>query len=166
MRHRTFISLGSNVGDRAANISGALRRLEIAGDVARVSALYETSPVEVTDQPWFLNAVAELRTAFEPEALMRTLLEIEQSMGRLRTQPKGPRNIDLDILLYDSLELHSSDLDIPHPSMHLRKFVLIPLAEIAPEVVHPTLKQTPRELLEALDSSDEVHISSSKLPNP
>src|SRR4051812_11870555 len=112
--HVAYLSLGSNVGDRAAQIANALDHLRSIGTIVATSSLYETSPVEFNDQPWFLNAVAELHTDLAPEALMHRLLDIERSMGRERTVPKGPRIIDLDILLYDDLELHTEVVDLPH----------------------------------------------------
>lgn len=161
MPHTVYLSLGSNVGDRTAQIAEALRRLGQLGEVRQVSSLYETAPVEVTAQPWFLNAAAELITSLEPEKLIARLLEIERAMGRERTQPKGPRLIDLDILLFDDREIHTADLDIPHPSMHARKFVLVPLAEIAPNALVPPKRVTVAQMLGALQSTDEVHLFSS-----
>jgi 2-amino-4-hydroxy-6-hydroxymethyldihydropteridine diphosphokinase len=154
--HIAYLSLGSNIGDRAANIAEALRRLREAGAVTAVSSLYETSPVEVTDQPWFFNAAAKLETELEPEALMTLLLNLERAMGRQRDQPKGPRNIDLDILLYDECVVHSDSVDVPHPAMQLRRFVLVPLAEIAPHALHPVLLREVREILADLKSTDVV----------
>jgi 2-amino-4-hydroxy-6-hydroxymethyldihydropteridine diphosphokinase len=156
MPHTAYLSLGSNVGDRAAQIADALHRLQSIGTVVRSSSLYETSPVEFNDQPWFLNAVAELHTELDPEPLMQALLDIERAMGRERTLPKGPRSIDLDILLFDDLELHTEIVDIPHPSMQLRRFVLIPLAEIAPRLQHPLLNRTATELLSRIPATDVV----------
>lgn len=160
MPHTVYLSLGSNIGDRAANIHDAVRRLEQFGEVRSFSSLYETSPVEVTDQPWFLNAAAQLQTQLPAEELMSVLLQIERDMGRHRTQPKGPRIIDIDILFYDDAQIHTADLDVPHPAMHLRKFVLVPLAEIAPNAVHPTLQKPVSTLLSELQSSDEVRLFS------
>lgn len=156
MAHLAYLSLGSNVGDRAAQIADAISRLRAIGRVTKTSSLYETSPVEFNDQPWFLNAVVELHTVLDPSRLMHLLLDIERAMGRERTRPKGPRTIDLDILLYDDREVHSEVVDIPHPSMHQRRFVLIPLAEIAPALLHPALKLTAAQMLERLPASDIV----------
>lgn len=146
MLHLAYLSLGSNVGDREANLSEALRLLRGLGEITAKSSLYETEPVEVVDQPWFLNAAVALRTRLEPSDLLREILGIEKAMGRVRTQPKGPRTIDIDILLYGSLIVTLPGLTIPHPGMHERMFVLAPLAEIAPEVLHPGLRRKIAEL--------------------
>jgi 2-amino-4-hydroxy-6-hydroxymethyldihydropteridine diphosphokinase len=156
MSHTVYLSLGSNVGDRAAQIADAIERLRAIGEVAAVSSLYETAPVEVTNQPWFLNAVVRLETRLDPNRLMGLLLDIERAMGRERTRPKGPRSIDLDILLFDDQEFHSDTVDIPHPSMHLRRFVLIPLAELAPNLQHPSLHLSVSQMLDRLPQTDTV----------
>ena len=156
MSHKVYISIGSNLGDRAANVADAVARLQAAGTVTAVSSLYETSPVEFNDQPWFVNAVVELEVRLDPERLMSLLLGIERAMGRERTRPKGPRLIDLDILLYDDREFHSETVDVPHPAMHQRRFVLIPLAELAPDLRHPTFRLTPAEMLAELPITDIV----------
>jgi len=151
-----YLSLGSNVGDRELQLRDALRRLAVNGRVVAVSSFYETEPVEFTGQAWFLNCVVALETTETPEQLMMALLQIEQQMGRRRIQKKGPRTIDIDILLFDEAILDSPALTIPHPAMHQRRFVLEPLAEIAPEVRHPVLEKTIRELLEALPAGQIV----------
>jgi 2-amino-4-hydroxy-6-hydroxymethyldihydropteridine diphosphokinase len=151
-----YLSLGSNVGDREIQLRDALRRLAANGRVVAVSSFYETEPVEFTDQAWFLNCVAALETTETPEQLLMALLHIEQQMGRQRIQKKGPRTIDIDILLFDEAIVDSPALTIPHPAMHQRRFVLEPLAEIAPEVRHPVLKKTVRELLDALPAGQIV----------
>jgi 2-amino-4-hydroxy-6-hydroxymethyldihydropteridine diphosphokinase len=121
-----------------------------------VSSFYETEPVEFTDQPWFLNCVAALEVALEPAQLMGELLRLEREMGRERGQKKGPRLIDLDILLFGDAVVNTPELTIPHPAMARRRFVLEPLAEIAPELVHPTLHKTVRELLAELPAGQSV----------
>jgi 2-amino-4-hydroxy-6-hydroxymethyldihydropteridine diphosphokinase len=146
-----YLSLGSNLGDRASNLRSAIDHLGAVGKVAAISSLYETEPVEVTDQPWFINCAVALETDLAPQELLAGLLAIERQMGRHRDRKKGPRLIDLDVLLYEACEVHENDLTIPHPAMHERRFVLEPLAEIAPEVVHPMLKKTIRELRDALN---------------
>jgi 2-amino-4-hydroxy-6-hydroxymethyldihydropteridine diphosphokinase len=156
MPNLVYLSLGSNVGDRAAQLRDALTRLSAVGRVAAVSSFYETEPVEFTEQPWFLNCVAAVETEKTPQQLMATILGIEQEMGRRRGQKKGPRSIDIDILLFGETIMHSNELTIPHPAMHQRRFVLEPLVEIAPEVTHPVLKKTIRELRDALPAGQAV----------
>ncbi len=156
MPHLAYLSLGSNLGDRAGQIQDALARLNAAGRVMAVSSLYETEPVDFTEQPWFLNCAVALETDMTPAQLMSTILAIEAQMGRKRVQSKGPRSIDIDILLFGSAVLDSPELTIPHPAMHQRRFVLEPFAEIAPEVEHPIIKKTIRELLEALPDGQLV----------
>jgi len=156
-----YLSLGSNIGDRQAHLQDAIRRLETAGRVVEVSSIYETEPVEFTEQPWFLNCAVALETGKSPHELMTALLGIEEEMGRRRVQTKGPRSIDIDILLFEneivaSKEPDSKELTIPHPAMQERRFVLEPLAEIAPQVLHPVLKKTIRELRDALPTGQEV----------
>jgi len=145
-----YLSLGSNLGDRAANLRAAMDRLARVGKVAAVSSFYETEPVEVTDQPWFLNCAVKLETEKMPKQLLTALLDIERQMGRRRDRKKGPRVIDLDILLFGSSVIQTKGLTVPHPAMHKRRFVLEPLAEIAPDARHPVLKQTIRELRDAV----------------
>jgi len=151
-----YLSLGSNVGDRAANLREALAHLEEAGRSLAVSAFYETQPVEVPDQPWFLNCVAAIETGKTPRELLQLALHIEAAMGRLRMRDKGPRKIDIDILLFGDLVVDEPGLKIPHPSMHHRRFVLEPLAEIAPEARHPALGKTAQELLSELPGGQTV----------
>ena len=145
-----FLSLGSNVGDREANLRDAQKRLGAVGRVTAVSSFYETEPVEFTEQPWFLNCAVALETAQTPQQLMTSILNIEEAMGRRRVWKKGPRTIDIDILLFGDAVLDSPEVTIPHPAMHERRFVLEPLAEIAPEVRHGVLDQTILELRDAL----------------
>jgi 2-amino-4-hydroxy-6-hydroxymethyldihydropteridine diphosphokinase len=156
MSKLVYLSLGANVGDRAGYIREAITRLEVEGRVVAVSSFYETEPVEFTDQPWFLNCAVSLETTKTPAQLMAALLKIEQEMGRRRTQDKGPRTIDIDILLFGDTIVDSPGLTIPHPAMHQRRFVLEPLAEIAPEVRHPVLTKSIRELLAALSPGQVV----------
>ncbi|MGA9304421.1 MAG: 2-amino-4-hydroxy-6-hydroxymethyldihydropteridine diphosphokinase [Candidatus Sulfotelmatobacter sp.] len=156
MLNLVYLSLGSNVGDREAQLRDAQARLGAVGRVVAVSCVYETEPVEFTQQPWFLNCALALETRKTPQQLIAAILHIEQEMGRRRGQNKGPRSIDIDILLFDGAVVDSTDLTIPHPSLHQRRFVLEPLAEIAAEVWHPVLKKTVRELLDALPPGQVV----------
>jgi 2-amino-4-hydroxy-6-hydroxymethyldihydropteridine diphosphokinase len=145
-----YLSLGSNLGDREAHLKDAQNRLGAVGRVVAVSSYYETEPVEFTDQPWFLNCAVALETAPTPQILMTSLLGIEEAMGRKRVQKKGPRIIDIDILLFGDTIVDTAEVTIPHPAMHERRFVLEPLAEIAPDARHPVLNKTIRELQYAL----------------
>lgn len=151
-----YLSLGSNVGDREKNLRGAIERLAALGRVVSTSSFYETEPVEFTRQAWFLNCAVALETSRTPQQLMASLLTVEQEMGRRRTQEKGPRTIDLDILLFGDGVIDSAGLVIPHPAMQQRRFVLEPLAEIAADTRHPGLKKTVRELLDALPAGQVV----------
>lgn len=156
MKKTVYISLGSNLGDRAANIQAAIRHLNELGQVLARSSLYETEPVEVDRQPWFLNAVVAMETELMPKQFLARVLAIEQKMGRRRTQFKGPRTIDIDLLLFGGSIIDTSTLTIPHGAMHQRRFVLEPLSEIAPEVRHPVFKKTVREMLLALPPGSAV----------
>ena len=157
MTKLVYLSLGSNVGTREKHLRDAITRLDTAGHVVSISSFYETEPVEFTDQPWFLNCAVALETTRTPEQLIAAMLRIETEIGRTRTRTKkGPRTIDIDILLFGSTIINSEELTIPHPAMHQRRFVLEPLSEIASEVQHPVLHRTVRELLDALPAGQAV----------
>ena len=155
---KAYISLGSNLGDRAGNLLLAARgMMEAALCIHRLSSVYETEPVGDIDQPAFLNMVVEVGDSLPtPQQVMARLLRIEWLLGRTREVKDGPRTIDLDLLLYGEVESQTEFLMLPHPRMHERRFVLEPLVEIAPHLVHPTLKCSAAELLEKLEDSSAV----------
>jgi 2-amino-4-hydroxy-6-hydroxymethyldihydropteridine diphosphokinase len=145
-----YLSLGSNIGDRARNLRAALEQLA-APDlrIVRTSPAYETEPLEYTAQRWFLNLVAEARTELLPMQLLLRIGRVERALGRVRTVPKGPRTIDIDILFYGRTIVRTAKLEIPHPRMAERRFVLAPLADLAPYLRHPITCKTVREMLDA-----------------
>lgn len=155
--HKTvYLSLGSNVGDRAENLNTAIEKLGELGSVVAVSSFYETEPVDTSPQPWFLNCAVKFDTEKMPRQLIAAILNLEQSMGRQRRQQKAPRIIDIDILLFGSSVIELPSLIIPHPRLHERRFVLEPLAEIAPDARHPVFKRTIRELRDAIPAGQLV----------
>jgi len=148
VKHNVYLSLGSNLGDRAKNLQDAIAALRKAGiEVTRISSMYETEPVDYLDQPWFLNCAVEAETELPAVALLKALRQIEADMGSKKLVAKGPRLIDLDILLYGEEAIDTPELQVPHPRMHLRRFVLEPLAEIAPNVRHPVSGLSAAEML-------------------
>ena len=156
-----YISLGSNLGDRAGNLLLGIRGILDRGhEVTRLSQIYETEPVETFPQPTFLNMVAELRVeaGLQPEELLEQLLGIEQSLGRTRDSIKGPRTIDLDLLLYGEHLVDNQSLTLPHPQFHRRRFVLVPLAELCPSLEHPVIHRTITELLQETTARSEVKL--------
>jgi 2-amino-4-hydroxy-6-hydroxymethyldihydropteridine diphosphokinase len=143
-----YIALGSNLGNREEYLEQARDRIGAADlRILRASSIYETAPRDVVDQPWFLNQVIECETEMFPRQLLKRLQRIERAMGRQRRVPKGPREIDLDLLLYGDAVVKSQELDIPHPRLAERRFVLEPLAELAPDKRHPVTKRPIREML-------------------
>ena len=151
--HTVYLALGSNVGNRAANLKAAIAALPPQMEVKVKSRVYETPPWGYTNQEKFLNQVVKAWTYLEPEPLLKHLKRLEVALGRVPTFQYGPRLIDIDILLYDDLAFDSADLKIPHPQMHERGFVLLPLMDIAPDLVHPVKKQTIRQLIAFCDVS-------------
>ena len=154
-----YLSLGSNLGDRAANLAAAIEAMSAAGvRITKQSSLYATEPVELRAQPWFLNCCVEAETALMPRQLLHALHEIAARIGGRKIVRKGPRAIDIDILLYGSSTVRIPTLTIPHPRMTERRFVLVPLAEIAPTLRHPRLKSTIAELLAACPDTARVRL--------
>jgi 2-amino-4-hydroxy-6-hydroxymethyldihydropteridine diphosphokinase len=152
-----FLSLGSNVGDRENNLCAAVAALsELGVKIKQVSSIYETEPVDLLEQPWFLNCVVEGETTVPPVELLKRLRALEKSMGSKKLVARGPRLIDLDILVYGQQTIDSPELQVPHPRMHLRRFVLTPLAEIAPDLKLPTWGATAAELLATTNDKSAV----------
>jgi 2-amino-4-hydroxy-6-hydroxymethyldihydropteridine diphosphokinase len=147
-----YLSLGSNLGDRPANLQAAVERLQ----PRRSSAIYETSPVDYPEQPFFLNQVIEAETDLTPLQYLSRTQEIERELGRVRNIPKGPRTIDIDILLFDTRLIQTARLEVPHPRLQERRFVLVPLADLAPDLRHPVTRLTVMEMLKALPEGDLV----------
>jgi 2-amino-4-hydroxy-6-hydroxymethyldihydropteridine diphosphokinase len=155
-----FVGLGANLGRPAAQCLEATQKLhEVEGiHVVRRSSLYRSEPVGDQQQDWFVNAVVEIRTMLQPDDLLRTLLAIEQRMGRYRSARRGPRLIDLDLLLYGQQVIDAGGLVIPHPALHERRFVLVPLHEIAPYVIHPAFGVSIHGLLDRLEDDHKVEL--------
>ena len=159
MSHTVYIALGTNIGDRAENMQQALKKLESIMQVEERSPIYETPPWGLVDQPDFLNQVVRGETELSPVELIKALKEIESEMGRVPTIRYGPRLIDLDLLLYDDLVFETEKLSIPHPRMRGRAFVLVPLADLAPEIIHPVYGETVIEMLAEVDPAG-IHVYS------
>lgn len=156
-KKRVYLSLGSNLGDPTAQIGRALHALNAAGiEVIQISSRYRTEPVDYRAQPWFTNCVAEVHTNLMPLQLLRALQSIERGLGRKRGLPKGPRPIDIDILFFENAVMRSATLAIPHERLTERKFVLVPLREIAPNLRHPVTQQTVVEMLNQTRDTSKV----------
>jgi 2-amino-4-hydroxy-6-hydroxymethyldihydropteridine diphosphokinase len=151
-----YISAGSNLGDRKGNLEFALSSLARKTVVRKVSSYFETEPVGYLNQPWFLNLAVELETPLDPSGLLNLCKSIEDSCGRFRTFPNAPRTLDLDILFFGDVALNEEGLTIPHPRLTERRFVLEPLAQIAPDFMHPVLKKSIQTLLQACPDTSEV----------
>jgi 2-amino-4-hydroxy-6-hydroxymethyldihydropteridine diphosphokinase len=159
MNHIVYLALGSNLGNRTINLNTAINSLTPQMVLKKKSPVYETPPWGFTDQPAFLNQVVMVETYEEPERLLKHLKRLETALGRIPNFQNGPRLMDIDILFYDDLVLDIAPLVIPHPRLHERAFVLVPLADIAPDLVHPVLKKTVREMLAGINSRDIVKIA-------
>jgi 2-amino-4-hydroxy-6-hydroxymethyldihydropteridine diphosphokinase len=153
-----YLGIGSNIGDRLENLRTAALKLSFLGELKLCSSVWETEPWGFLDQEFFLNCVFLFNTSLPASILIKKILEIENNMGRKRKHKFGPRIIDIDILFYDSLIINTQDLIIPHPLLHLRKFVLLPLSEVAPNLVHPKLKKKIIELLNELHSQERCNL--------
>jgi len=155
-----YVGLGANLGEPKKQLQEALKLLNAADEVEvnRVSTFYRNPPLGPENQPWYVNAVARVRTRLGPEELLRLLQQIETDLGRVRGERWGPRVIDLDLLLYNGEVIFTPELVVPHPQMHRRVFVLVPLAEIAPLAWHPVLHKSARELLAELEAAEPVEI--------
>jgi 2-amino-4-hydroxy-6-hydroxymethyldihydropteridine diphosphokinase len=162
---KAYLSLGSNLGNKLRFLKEAISKIGEADKITinRVSSVYETQPVGYEEQEWFLNLVVEIKTSLVPRDLLDHVLSVEDQMGRRREIKWGSRNIDIDILLYDNQIIQSDHLTLPHPRMHERRFMLLPLAEIAPKLLHPKLKKTTEELLEDCEDKSEVRPASEKI---
>lgn len=157
MKKRIYLSLGANLGDRLANLRNVIVRLRELGEVVAISSIYETEPVDVESaQPWFLNCVVAIESELGAREFLDRIFSLELAMGRVRTVKRGPRPVDIDIIFFGDEVIDQPGLTVPHPAMQSRRFVLEPLAEIAPFEMHPLLKRSAREMLNALPRTSDV----------
>ena len=165
-REAVYLGVGSNLGDKVSNCLRALERVSSSGQnyIEAVSSFYKTEPIGYREQDWFINCVAEVSTLLSPRALLQILQGIERRMGRKQLFKWGPRVIDLDILLYGAEVVQEADVIIPHPYLHKRGFVLFPLAELAPDLLHPVLKKTIKELLKGIEEEGGVELYAASPP--
>ena len=157
---QVYLSLGSNIGDRLGYLEKAVNAMQRSAEIREIclSPVYETEPLEMQEQPRFLNMVTGCRTPLDPEALLERLKEIEESLGRHHREPNGPREIDIDIIFYGQLEMNRDNLQIPHPRFHRRKFVLVPLHDLAPEFISPIHGMTVNELLKQCPDESQIQL--------
>jgi len=156
LRSIVYLALGSNLGDREKNLDAAITALKAHGEVMAKSRVYETEPVGYKDQPAFLNQVCKLAVKYSPTELLDATQRTERELGRKPTFPNGPRVIDIDVLLYGERIIHTTNLDIPHPKLPERRFVLVPMCDVAPDLVHPELGKSMRQLAKAAKDSSWV----------
>jgi 2-amino-4-hydroxy-6-hydroxymethyldihydropteridine diphosphokinase len=154
LRSIVFLALGSNLGEREENLESAISALQAQGELLAKSRIYETEPVGYEDQPAFLNQVCKVAMKYSPTELLEVTQRIERELGRKPTFPSGPRIIDIDVLFYGERIIHTTNVDIPHPKIPERRFVLVPMCDIAPNLIHPELGKSMRELV---DESTDTH---------
>lgn len=159
--HIAYLCLGSNLGNRLSYLERAIETLHHHVHVSAISSVYETEPVEMTTEKWFYNIVVKTKTELQPNSLLNVTKQIEQELGRSADSHLQPREIDIDILLYENLEYHDENLHVPHPKLHMRRFALVPLCELAPTAIHPLFQKTVIQLLN--ECQDRSHVTRTTL---